>query len=81
MPKAKTGNLNVNFFVTNAKTFSLCIEDITGKLLLLQQNINLEAGYSNNLLDLQNYLNGIYILKFTDTNGALIKTEKVIVNR
>ena len=79
-PNPTTGNLNVNFFTATAKNVILSIEDVTGKLLL-QQNISVEQGYSNNVLDLQSYLNGIYILKITNAQGGIIKTEKVVVNR
>jgi hypothetical protein len=78
-PNPTTGNLNVNFFVPTAQSISISIEDVTGKQLV-QQNLSLEAGYSNNLLNLQNYVNGIYILKIADGNGKIIKVEKVLVS-
>jgi hypothetical protein len=78
-PNPTTGNLNVNFFVPTAQSISISLEDVTGKQLL-RLNLSVEAGYSNNLLNLQNYVNGIYILKIADGSGKIIKVEKVLVN-
>lgn len=79
-PNPTNGNLNVNFFETESKNVTISLEDVTGKLLF-QQNISIDKGYSNNQFDLQNYLNGVYILKIIDSDQNLIKTEKIIINK
>ena len=79
-PNPTTGELNVNFFIMEANDVTLTLENITGELLL-QQEIHVEQGYSNNKIDIQGFANGIYLLKIENKPGNLIKTQKIILNR
>lgn len=79
-PNPTTGNLTVNFFSGAVNNVIISLEDVTGKQLLSQAT-QTEQGYSSNQLNLQEFANGIYLLKITNNKGQLIKTEKVILNR
>ncbi|MBI2722819.1 MAG: T9SS type A sorting domain-containing protein [Bacteroidetes bacterium] len=79
-PNPTTGNLPVNFFSGAVNNVIISLEDVTGKQLLSQAT-QTEQGYSSNQLNLQEFANGIYLLKITNATGQLIKTEKVILNR
>ena len=80
-PNPTTGDLSINIFtIENNSTFNVCVQDITGKTLM-QQRVQAEAGLSSSRLNIQDFVNGIYIVKVTDEKGNIVKTDKIILNK
>lgn len=79
-PNPTNGLLNINLFSqVEMNNCLLSIENMDGKILL-QNSSSFPLGFSHNELDLHDYASGVYILKIINSDGQLIKTEKIIIN-
>jgi hypothetical protein len=79
-PNPTTNNINIGVATAYAKSIHISLENIAG-MELLNKNFTTDGGYSESQLSLNEFPNGVYILKIADDKGRLIKTEKIILNR
>jgi hypothetical protein len=79
-PNPSEGNLVIMFSSILSSDFNCSVEDITGKILI-EQKVILDNKTLQQYLNLNSFVNGIYVLKITDNKGKVIKSEKIILNR
>jgi hypothetical protein len=58
----------------------ISLEDVTGKRLF-SRKFSFAPGVNETILDLNPFSNGIYLMRMSDVNGFIIRSEKVIVQR
>ncbi|MBS1651839.1 MAG: T9SS type A sorting domain-containing protein [Bacteroidetes bacterium] len=80
-PNPTQGKVSVNIFSpTQQNAVQLSIEDLTGKIVFMQ-TLDLNAGLSHNELNLLDLVNGVYFVKLNDSQGKLLKADKLMLNR
>lgn len=73
---ATENTINLKANTSNHNITRVSIYDITGKLLVEQSNITIEAGQTSKI-DVSNLATGVYMVNVTDVLGSL-KTQKII---
>lgn len=76
-PNPVNNDLNVNFSASEKNDFIVLINDIAGKQLMKQAFYEEENIHIN--MDLMD--NGIYFLNILNTDGKLLKVEKIVVSK
>ncbi len=79
-PSPTSGNLNISYSGPTNEDLTVKVEDISGKELLVSE-FHAQAGSSQISINLNEFANGIYIVKIQNTNGYLAKSAKIIVQK
>jgi hypothetical protein len=76
---ARNGQLYVSYELPDASVVSVSIYDISGKLLQQTEQQNYPAGITTNVLELEGYIPGMYLVAIRSDKACV--TKKLIIGK